>query len=195
MLQALVHNFWKSGQKWHLGGWPGLIQQELLGAKEAGFSGWGREEGQGGRREGRRGREGGGKGGGTGKEDEGGAGRMDGREGGGAARMKGSEGGGKGGRRGREDGGKGGRRGREGGTGRRRRDREKEGQGGEEGREEGQGSRGREKSHGRPQSTSTHQGSPQKPKMTYQRPKGLRQQLWRLLGLKRKEALRRQSHT
>ena len=64
-------------------------------------------------------------------------------------------------------------------------DREEEGQGGEEGREEGQGSRGREKGHGRPQSTSTHQGSPQKPKMMHQRPKGLRQQMWRLLGLKR----------
>lgn len=125
MLQALVHNFWKSGQKWHLGGWPGLIQQELLGAKEAGFSGWGREEGQGGRRERRRGREGGRKGGRRGREGGRKGGRRN-REGG---WRWGREDGGKGERRDREDRRKGGRRGREEGTGRRgrkggRRDRE-----------------------------------------------------------------------
>lgn len=61
---------------------------------------------------------------------------------------------------------------------------------GEEGRRGGKGGRrGREEGHGRPQSTSTHQDSPQKPRMMYQRPKGLRQQLWSLLGLKRKRGL------
>lgn len=29
VLQALVHTFWKSTEKWHMGGWPGLIQQKL----------------------------------------------------------------------------------------------------------------------------------------------------------------------
>ena len=61
---------------------------------------------------------------------------------------------------------------------------------GEEGRRGGKGGRrGREEGHGRPRSTSTHQDSPQKPRMMYQRPKGLRQQLWSLLGLKRKRGL------
>ena len=64
------------------------------------------------------------------------------------------------------------------------------GLGGGTGREERKGGRrGREEGHGRPQSTSTHQDSPQKPRMMYQRPKGLRQLLWSLLGLKRKRGL------
>jgi len=29
VFQALVHTFWKSTEKWHVGGWPVLIQQEL----------------------------------------------------------------------------------------------------------------------------------------------------------------------
>lgn len=87
------------------------------------------------------------------------------------------------GRGGREE-GQGGEEGREGGGA------GKEGLGGGTGREERKGGRrGREEGHGRPQSTSTHQDSPQKPRMMYQRPKGLRQQLWSLLGLKRKRGL------
>lgn len=92
--------------------------------------------------------------------------------------------GGEKGRRGGKEGGQGGEEGREGGGA------GKEGLGGGTGREERKGGRrGREEGHGRPQSTSTHQDSPQKPRMMYQRPKGLRQQLWSLLGLKRKRGL------
>lgn len=98
---------------------------------------------------------------------------------------------GRAGRRGRERGeegrrgGKGGRRGREEVQAR---EEGREGRGA--GRRGGKGGRrGREEGHGRPQSTSTHQDSPQKPRMMYQRPKGLRQQLWSLLGLKRKRGL------
>lgn len=44
VLQALVHNFWKSAEKWHVGGWSGLIHQELPSWV---LSRWGGEEGHG----------------------------------------------------------------------------------------------------------------------------------------------------
>lgn len=49
VLQALVHNFWKSDEKWHVCGWLGLSHQELPSWL---LSERGREEGPGRTRQG-----------------------------------------------------------------------------------------------------------------------------------------------